>query len=131
MEKKEDIVKGMKKGMKGFKERYGERAKEVMYATATKRAMGEEVEQIEEGTPEGYQRRDGKLIPKIHPTMTPHEHGYDYTMQSIEDAPSKAKIHSQHKEIVKDNPHPQGSKEHKDWEAGTNKAKADHLKDFS
>ena len=36
MEKKEDIVKGMKKGMKGFKERYGERAKEVMYATAAK-----------------------------------------------------------------------------------------------
>ena len=39
MEKKEDIVKGMKKGMKGFKERYGERANEVMYATATKQAM--------------------------------------------------------------------------------------------
>jgi hypothetical protein len=39
MEKKEDIVKGMKKSMKGFKERYGERAKEVMYATATKQAM--------------------------------------------------------------------------------------------
>ncbi len=131
MKKKEEIVKSMKKGISGFKERYGSRAKNVMYATATKRAMGEEVEQIEEGTPEGYQRRDGKLIPKIHPTMTPHEHGYDYTMQSIEDAPSKAKIHSQHKEIVKDNPHPQGSKEHKDWEAGTNKAKADHLKDFS
>jgi len=131
MKKKEEIVKSMKKGISGFKDRYGDRAKNVMYATATKRAMGEEVEQIEEGTPEGYQRRDGKLIPKIHPTMTPHEHGYDYTMQSIEDAPSKAKIHSQHKEIVKDNPHPQGSKEHKDWEAGTNKAKADHLKDFS
>ena len=131
IKKKEEIVKSMKKGISGFKDRYGDRAKNVMYATATKRAMGEEVEQIEEGTPEGYQRRDGKLIPKIHPTMTPHEHGYDYTMQSIEDAPSKAKIHSQHKEIVKDNPHPQGSKEHKDWEAGTNKAKADHLKDFS
>ena len=131
MKKKEEIVKSMKKDISGFKARYGDDAKSVMYATATKRAMGEEVEQIEEGTPEGYQRRDGKLIPKIHPTMTPHEHGYDYTMQSIEDAPSKAKIHSQHKEIVKDNPHPQGSKEHKDWEAGTNKAKADHLKDWS
>jgi hypothetical protein len=117
--------------MKGFKERYGERAKEVMYATATKRAMGEEVEQIEEGTPEGYQRRDGKLIPKIHPTMTPHEHGHDYTTQSIEDAQSKSEIHSQHREILKDNPHPTGSKEHKDWAAGANKAKADHLKDFS
>ena len=39
MEKKEEIVKSMKKGMKGFKERYGERAKEVMHATATKNAM--------------------------------------------------------------------------------------------
>jgi hypothetical protein len=39
MEKKEDIVKGMKKGLSGFKERYGDRAKEVMYATATKQAM--------------------------------------------------------------------------------------------
>jgi hypothetical protein len=131
MKKKEQIVKSMKKGIAGFKERYGSRAKNVMYATATKRAMGEEVEQIQEEAPEGYQRRDGRLIPKIHSKMTPHEHGYDYTMQSIEDAPSKAKIHSQHKEILKDNPHPTGSKEHKDWEAGTNKAKADHLKDWS
>jgi hypothetical protein len=39
MEKREKIVKGMKKGMEGFKERYGARAKNVMYATATKRAM--------------------------------------------------------------------------------------------
>jgi hypothetical protein len=39
MKKKEEIVKSMKKGMKGFKERYGERAKEVMYATAAKNAM--------------------------------------------------------------------------------------------
>ena len=37
-EKKEDTVKSMKKGMSGFKERYGDRAKEVMYATATKQA---------------------------------------------------------------------------------------------
>jgi hypothetical protein len=38
MKKKEEYVKGMKKKMPGFKERYGERAKEVMYATATKMA---------------------------------------------------------------------------------------------
>ena len=36
--KKEEIVKSMKKNMQGFKERYGKRAKEVMYATATARA---------------------------------------------------------------------------------------------
>jgi hypothetical protein len=39
MKKREEIVKSMKKGMAGFKERYGERAKNVMYATATKQAM--------------------------------------------------------------------------------------------
>jgi hypothetical protein len=36
--KKEEYVKGMKKGLSGFKQRYGERAKEVMYATATRMA---------------------------------------------------------------------------------------------
>ena len=41
MEKKEEIVKGMKKGLAGFKERYGKDAKSVMYATATARAKGE------------------------------------------------------------------------------------------
>ena len=41
MKKKEEIVKSMKKGIAGFKERYGERAKNVMYATATARAKGE------------------------------------------------------------------------------------------
>jgi hypothetical protein len=35
---KERIVHGMKKSLKGFKARYGDRAKEVMYATATAKA---------------------------------------------------------------------------------------------
>jgi len=39
MNKREDIVKSMKKGIAGFKDRYGDRAKDVMYATATKQAM--------------------------------------------------------------------------------------------
>ena len=34
--KKEEIVKSMKKKMSGFKERYGDKAKSVMYATAAK-----------------------------------------------------------------------------------------------
>jgi uncharacterized protein with PIN domain len=34
--KKEEIVKSMKKNVQGFKARYGDRAKSVMYATATK-----------------------------------------------------------------------------------------------
>jgi hypothetical protein len=36
--KKKKLVKGMKKGMAGFKARYGSRGKDVMYATATKKA---------------------------------------------------------------------------------------------
>lgn len=36
MKKREKIVKSMKKGLSGFKERYGARAKNVMYATAAK-----------------------------------------------------------------------------------------------
>lgn len=45
---KERIVKSMKKGLAGFKARYGDRAKSVMYATATKQAKNEEVEAVEE-----------------------------------------------------------------------------------
>ena len=41
--KREKIVTGMKKGLKGMKKRYGKRAKEVMYATATKEAMKENI----------------------------------------------------------------------------------------
>lgn len=40
MKKREEVVKSMKKKLAGFKERYGSRAKEVMYATATKIAKG-------------------------------------------------------------------------------------------
>lgn len=42
MKKREDIVKGMKKSLAGFKARYGKDAKSVMYATATKQAMKED-----------------------------------------------------------------------------------------
>lgn len=36
MKKREEVAKSMKKGLAGFKARYGDRAKSVMYATATK-----------------------------------------------------------------------------------------------
>ena len=42
MKKREDIVKGMKDKISEFKKKYGERYKEVMYATATKLAMQED-----------------------------------------------------------------------------------------
>ena len=48
--KKEEIVKSMKKDTAGFRARYGDRAKEVMYATATKKAkkLAEGSEQLDE-----------------------------------------------------------------------------------
>jgi hypothetical protein len=36
MKKREEVVKSMKKNLSGFKQRYGDKAKNVMYATATK-----------------------------------------------------------------------------------------------
>lgn len=44
MKQREKIVKSMKKNFKDFRKRYGERAKEVMYATATKMAMKEDLQ---------------------------------------------------------------------------------------
>lgn len=48
MKKREEIVKSMKKKMPDFKKKYGDRAKDVMYATATKMAMREGFELSEE-----------------------------------------------------------------------------------
>ena len=48
MNKREKIVKGMKKNKAGFKKRYGKDAEAVMYATATKNAMKDD-EQMQEG----------------------------------------------------------------------------------
>ena len=43
MDKREKIVKGMKKDKAGFKKRYGKDADAVMYATATKNAMKDDI----------------------------------------------------------------------------------------
>ena len=55
---RERIVKGMKKGFSGFRQRYGDKAKSVMYATATKNAMKEEA--LEEG-----KRPEGDTVPFV------------------------------------------------------------------
>lgn len=44
MKKREEIVMSMKKKMSSFKDKYGDKAKDVMYATATKMAMKEEID---------------------------------------------------------------------------------------
>lgn len=56
-EKREKIVKGMKKDKEGLKDRYGSRWKEVMYATATKKALGESAKPvIKESTERDFRR---------------------------------------------------------------------------
>jgi hypothetical protein len=51
MKKREEIVKGMKKSSGDLKKRYGDRWKDVMYATATKQAMKEEMVDEARGRP--------------------------------------------------------------------------------
>ncbi|MDB4559033.1 hypothetical protein N9000_00015 [bacterium] len=53
-EKKEKIVKELKKKMSEFKDRYGDKATDVIYATATKMAMKDDEEEVEESYKEGY-----------------------------------------------------------------------------
>ena len=52
MKKREEIVKSMKKDKAGFKDRYGDRAETVMYATATKMAkkMAEQAMELQPKT---------------------------------------------------------------------------------
>jgi len=60
---RERIVKGMKKHLGDFQKRYGKKAKSVMYASATKQAMGEA------NTPEQHQAAIAKKTAKMNPAM--------------------------------------------------------------
>ena len=94
MKKREEIVKSMKKGMTGFKQRYGERAKSVLYATATKQAMKEESES------EHYNA------------------GHEYAANHAQDSGFKVTARARKKEMLADNPHKKGTPEHADWHRG-------------
>ena len=63
MKKREEIVKSMKDKTADFKKRYGDRWKSVMYATATKQAMKEEVE-IEEAASTSFSSASKKAYEK-------------------------------------------------------------------
>ena len=64
--KKEEIVHSMKKKLQGFKARYGDKAKSVMYATATKHAKElAESEQLNEGLHAYKVTHKGKEIDTI------------------------------------------------------------------
>jgi hypothetical protein len=72
-DKKEKYVKSMKKGLAGFKARYGSKAKNVMYATATKMAKNEET--VNEGIV-NHADIAKELVKK---------HGKDVSMDHIDD----------------------------------------------
>lgn len=73
MEKREKIVKGMKKKLSDFRARYGERAKDVMYATATKQAMKEDLAQPLIGSTDPTKNKKGKKkeMEQSAPAVTP------------------------------------------------------------
>ena len=97
MKKREEYVKGMKKKYSDFVDRYGkERAKSVMYATATKMAMKEESEEIEEGWDDMMKaaKERGASIASKTSTKTYHDvkktsTGTVYTKQHDKDGISK------------------------------------------
>ena len=67
--KREKIVMSMKGDEAGLKQRYGKNWKNVMYATATKQAMKEEVEELDEWTAKkvagaSYAEKKAKLMAK-------------------------------------------------------------------
>jgi len=69
--KKEKLVLSLKKKMGGFKKRYGERAKEVIYATATKMAKEgkQKVDELSPGTLGKYAVKVANLAPeKVKPS---------------------------------------------------------------
>lgn len=80
MSKREDVVKGMKKNLSSFKERYGKDAKSVMYATATKMAKEDtevEGESITEGEEahaqfQKYHADTAKLVKAIAGGLSKH-----------------------------------------------------------
>ena len=70
MDKREKIIMSLKKKKDEFEKRYGDRAKEVMYATATKMAMKEDKKwhyyNLDRGVYRLQKDNNGKIIGKMH-----------------------------------------------------------------
>ena len=100
MKDRERIVKGMKKGLTGFKARYGADAKSVMYATATKNAMKEEtVEEETEFTEttnvpfdKPYKKISTSIKDKSGAVHTPMSRARDLAQKAFKKVQDKTKI---------------------------------------
>lgn len=90
---RERLVKGMKKGLSGFKARYGARAKDVMYATATKQAMKEDAvdEATIAGTP-GWEKVERNVKDKSGAVHTPMSRAKNLAQAAFKSVQSKTKI---------------------------------------
>lgn len=92
MKKREEIVKGLKKSTAGFKDRYGDRWKSVMYATATKRAMGEAIGPVTPAGGEYDSEESHKAYKKSNMSnvKAAHKHPTEITTESVSLAAAKS-----------------------------------------
>ena len=99
MTKREKIVKSMKKGFAGFKQRYGKDAKSVMYATATKQAMKEDLPKMSNeatiaGT-SGWKKMPATVTDKSGAKHSPMSRAKDLAQQAFKKVQDKTKIKSE------------------------------------
>jgi hypothetical protein len=121
MKKREEIVKSMKKGLSGFKQRYGDRAKDVMYATATKQAMKEE--NLEEA-----KASEAYLKNMSHPDYDKHSaEGAKHMSEPIGNESYVDNARMTKREILKQNPHKRGTMEHQAWHHGASDEADSHI----
>ena len=109
-EEREEIVKKLKPKLQSFKDRYGDDAKKVMYATATKQAM----EEVDDHAKVMAKKGDSaKAIKKMHPEITDDElenlldekksaTGYELYHKTFSDAMQHAYAHAKSKGFVVD-----------------------------
>ena len=96
---REKIVKSMKKGLAGFKSRYGKDAKSVMYATATKQAMKEDSPKMSNeatiaGT-SGWKKMPATVTDKSGAKHSPMSRAKDLAQQAFKKVQDKTKIKSE------------------------------------
>ena len=103
MDKREKIIMSLKKKKDEFEKRYGDRAKEVMYATATKMAMKEDKKwhyyNLDRGVYRLQKDNNGKIIGKMHDRQKEMRAGFpnaDEVLSTTKQAAAKvAKLNEQ------------------------------------
>ena len=111
MNKREKIVKGMKKNKAGFKKRYGKDADAVMYATATKQAMkdgevnedprtvGKALANLEYGKAMADAILKGKDTMRLIPMAQAYISGVDQTLEMLKGMYPKRAMEDGHTDV--------------------------------